>query len=116
LTFGFWTAFFNKRCAQSRDLVQIATTSFRAAPKSQRDIQTLNQRLTRLRELRNRVFHHERIIHWKDLDEQHALLLQVIGWIAPELRVLAETLDRFSKIRSAGPGPWIEMLKNYRAH
>ena len=113
LTFGFWTAFFNKHYAQSRDIVHIATLTFCAAPKSQRDLQTLNRRLTRLRELRNRVFHHERIIHWTNLDEQHASLLEVIGWIAPELRELAEALDRYSQTRADGVDPWIEKLRHH---
>lgn len=113
LTFGFWTAFFNKRFAQSRDAVHLADTTFHQAPKSQRDIRTLNRRLTRLRELRNRVFHHERIIHWRDLDEQHASILQVIGWIAPELRELAEALDRYTEIRAQGLHPWIAKLRQH---
>jgi len=39
--------------------------------------------LEHVRALRNRVFHHERIVHWKDLDAQHDLILQIIGWINP---------------------------------
>jgi hypothetical protein len=69
--------------------------------------------LTRLRELLNRVFHHERIIHWTNLDEQHASLLEVIGWIAPELRELAEALDRYSQTRADGVDPWIEKLGHH---
>lgn len=57
---------------------------FHSAPKSQRDIRSLNRRLTLLRELRNRVFHHERIIHWTDLDTRHAAMLETIGWISAE--------------------------------
>ena len=113
LTFGFWTAFFNKRFALSRDIVQITADAFHASPKSQRDIRKLNLRLTRLREFRNRVFHHERIIHWRDLDEQHASIIEVVGWISPELRELAESLDRYSLIRAQGLAPWIEKLRHH---
>lgn len=77
LTFGFWTAFFNKRSAQNRDIIRLTARVFQSAPKSQRDIRSLNRRLTLLRELRNRVFHHERIIHWTDLDTRHAAIREL---------------------------------------
>ena len=111
LTFGFWTAFFNKRSAQNRDIIQLTARVFHSAPKSQRDIRSLNRRLTLLRELRNRVFHHERIIHWIDLDSRHAAMLETIGWISPELRQMA--LDRFSAIRQQGLNPWIEKIQHH---
>jgi hypothetical protein len=113
LTFGFWTAFFNKRSAQNRDIIQLTARVFRSAPKSQRDIRSLNRRLTLLRELRNRVFHHERIIHWVDLDTRHAAMLETIGWISAELQELATVLDRFSATRNAGIQPWLEKLRRH---
>lgn len=113
LTFGFWTAFFNKRSAQNRDIIQSTARVFRSAPKSQRDIRSLNRRLTLLRELRNRVFHHERIIHWMDLDTRHAAMLETIGWISAELQELAKVLDRFPATRNAGIQPWLEKLRRH---
>lgn len=113
LTFGFWTAFFNKRLAQNRDAIRLMARTFHAAPKSQRDMRSLNRRLTRLRELRNRVFHHERIIHWADLDSRHSAMLETIGWISVELQDLAMVLDRFSTMRMAGIHPWMEKLRRH---
>ena len=113
MTFGFWTAFFNKRSAQNRDIIQLTTRVFRSAPKSQRDIRSLNRRLTLLRELRNRVFHHERIIHWGDLGTRHAVILETIGWISTELQELATVLDRFPTTRKAGIQPWLEKLRRH---
>jgi hypothetical protein len=69
--------------------------------------------LEKIRQLRNRVFHHERIVHWQDLDTQHQLILDVIDWVYPELRQLAGTLDRFTLIRKDGLTPWIEKLQNH---
>lgn len=45
-------------------------------------MKTLDQRWKRIRDLRNRVFHHERILHWNDLDQQHAEILEAIYWIS----------------------------------
>jgi len=113
LSFGFWTAFFNKRAAQNRDSIQVTARVFHSAPKSQRDFRSLNLRLTLLRELRNRVFHHERLIHWTDLDTRHAAMLETIGWISAELQELAIVLDRFPVMRRAGIQPWLEKLSRH---
>jgi hypothetical protein len=63
--------------------------------------------------LRNRVFHHERIIHWTDLDAQHAALLEVIQWASPELQQMAVVLDRYTAIRRQGLNPWLEKLRRH---
>ncbi|MFZ4780339.1 MAG: hypothetical protein ACOYM3_33725, partial [Terrimicrobiaceae bacterium] len=86
---------------------------FPHAPKLERNIRNLDSRLTRIRDLRNRVFHHERIIHWKDLDAQHSAILELVGWISPELRELARTLDRYTPVRKAGTDPWIDKLRRH---
>jgi len=113
LTFGFWTAFFNKRAAQNRDAIRITARAFHGAPKSQRDIRSMNRRLTLIRELRNRVFHHERIIHWADLDSRHAAIMETLGWISSELQELAIVLNRFPVTRMAGTQPWIGKLRRH---
>ena len=111
LTFGFWTAFFNKRFAQNSVVIHLATTAFQAAPKSERDILKLNRRWQRIRNLRNRVFHHERIIHWADLNQQHEQMLETVRWLSPDLHEMASVLDRFTEIRTAGEQPWIDKIK-----
>ena len=113
LTFGFWTAFFNRRFAQNRDVVRFTVHAIPTAPKSHRNIRSLNQRFNQLRELRNRVFHHERIIHWADLDARHAAILETIGWISSELQELAIVLDRFSTIRKARIQPWLKKIRHH---
>ena len=40
-------------------------------------------------------------------------ILEVIGWIAPELRQLALSLDRFCTIRQQGLDPWIEKIQHH---
>lgn len=63
--------------------------------------------------LRNRVFHHERIIHWKDLKQQHEQLLGAIKWISDDLYELALVLDRFTPIYDAGIQPWKEKIRSH---
>ncbi|MDY5763898.1 MAG: hypothetical protein SPK10_03800, partial [Treponema sp.] len=55
-------------------------------------------RFDRIRVLRNRVSHHERIIHWKNLSDQHDELLESIKWLDKSSYELACSCDRFSKV------------------
>ncbi|MEM9359628.1 MAG: hypothetical protein AAGB04_25870 [Pseudomonadota bacterium] len=111
LNFGFWTGFFNNAHLNNGLGFMLAGKAFPHAPKSERKIRNLNHHWTVIRQLRNRVFHHERIIHWSDLDQQHAILIEAIHWISPELAKLSKTLDRYTQIRQAGLKPWIEKLE-----
>ena len=110
LTFGFWTGFFNKTQAQTSLSQSLVAGVFANLPRRQRTLKTINKRWNRIRDLRNRIFHHERIIHWKDLDQQHTNLVEAIHWISPELAELSMTLDRYTQTRQAGLKPWIEQL------
>lgn len=113
LHFGFWTGFFNKAHEQRGIAHSLTRPVFQYAPKYERVASKVADRWSRIRELRNRVFHHERIIHWKDLSAQHAAILETIGWISPELKELAVALDRFTPIYSAGIDPWKEKIRQH---
>jgi hypothetical protein len=113
LHFGFWTGFFNKCHAQTGLGHAIAGSAFPHAPRPERNQRKLDARWKRIRDLRNRVFHHERIIHWADLDAQHAALLEVIRWACPELQQMAVVLDRYTAIRRQGLNPWLEKLRHH---
>jgi hypothetical protein len=113
LHFGFWTGFFNKCQARTGLGHALAGQVFAHAPRSERDLRKLNARWKRIRDLRNRVFHHERIIHWTDLEAQHTAILDVIRWASPELRDIATALDRFTPIRQQGLNPWLAKIRHH---
>lgn len=113
LRFGFWTGFFNKRHAGTGLGHALAHGAFPHAPRAECDLKKLDGRWNRIRDLRNRVFHHERIIHWTDLDAQHTAIQEVIGWISPDLRELARALDRYTAIRRDGLTPWIGKIHHH---
>jgi hypothetical protein len=113
LHFGFWTGFFNRRHARTGLGHALASQIFLLAPKPERDLAKLDARWSNIRRLRNRVFHHERILHWTDLDDQHSALLELTSWISPELSELAVTLDRYMQIRTQGLSPWVEKIRNH---
>ena len=113
LHFGFWTGFFNKSHAQTGLGHALAGQAFPHAPRAERNLRKLDARWKRIRDLRNRVFHHERIIHWTDLDTQHTAILEVIRWASPELQQMAVALDRFTPKRQQGLNPWLDKIRQH---
>ena len=63
---------------------------------------TVSRRLNPIRYLRNRVFHHEPVWHWKDLAEHHERTIQAIGWINPEMQTVVSAVDRFPEVYAHG--------------
>jgi hypothetical protein len=116
LNFGFWTGFFNKAHGQTGIGHYLARSIYPHAPLNEQNLNRLGVRWRNIRDLRNRVFHHERILHWRDLDARHQAILEVIAWISPELHDLAKALDRFASLRSAGLKPWIAKLQRHWPH
>lgn len=110
LTFGFWTAFFNKSHARTGIGSYLSKSAFPHAPATEQYQSKLDTRWLDIRDLRNRVFHHERILHWRDLDARHQSILEIIAWMSPELHDLTKVLDRFASLRAAGLAPWMEKL------
>jgi hypothetical protein len=110
LNFGFWTGFFNKPHARTGIGAYLSKRAFPHAPITEQVQSKLAQRWTSIRDLRNRVFHHERIIHWGNLDQRHQSIFEIIEWMSPELQKLTSSFDRFVSIRKDGLKPWIQKL------
>ena len=117
LQFGFWTSLFEAHYEGRSGFLPVGIRYlFPRLPKSLHNRKGIKRALEDIRLLRNRVFHHERIVHWIDLETRHGSILDVIGWISPELLELARALDRFSVIRRDGLGPWVEKIKAHWPH
>ena len=78
LSFGFWTNILDKRYEQIfwPHLLKLA---FPYIPRSQRTRDHISRRFNKVRNLRNRIFHHQRIWHWLDLPKQHSDMIEAIG-------------------------------------
>ena len=112
LTFGFWTGFFDNAHARTGIGSFLSRNAFPHAPTTEQYQARLDRRWQDIRDLRNRVFHHERILHWRDLDRRHQAILEIIAWMSPELHDFAKALDRFVSIRSDGLNPWMAKLQS----
>lgn len=93
LAFGFWSSLFNGsfQLMLWKDLRLV----FSRCPKAQRQRHTISSALNQLRDLRNRVFHHEPLL-WltPTLIELHARGTEVIGWLDPQLLPWLSQFDR----------------------
>lgn len=99
LDFGFWVSMFGKNIDRSwRGLLQHA---FPSLPSVDRTVPKLRMQLDPLRRFRNRVFHHERILHCSP-GEHHTNCQKVIGWINPDMMSAVDAIDRFADIYSQG--------------
>jgi hypothetical protein len=117
LQFGFWTSLFEARYEERNGYLPAGIKAvFPRMPKSLHSRKGIKRDLEAIRTLRNRVFHHERIVHFTDLDAQHTRILDVVGWIRPEVLELARALDRFSIIRREGLTPWLAKLAHHWPH
>ncbi|MEE9404459.1 MAG: hypothetical protein V3V20_06170 [Algisphaera sp.] len=115
LNFGFWTSMFESHYETRKAyfLPGGIKRTFPGLPKSKHNRKFLNKHLKEIRTLRNRVFHHERILHWKDLPDQHQAILDTIGWIHSDLIELTEMVDTFRGIHAAGIQPYLDKLDNH---
>ena len=98
LSFGFWTALLGREYEElwRKVLHQIARTpSGKGLPRK-----SLSGPLKTIRELRNRIAHHESILHY-DLPHYHADIRQIIGWLSPEAEQWCAECDRFPALYQA---------------
>ena len=103
LNFGFWTSLMDKRYEHNQVLwPTLLKTAFPHMPKRIRKRQTLSKRFHKIRNLRNRIFHHEPIWYWQDLKQQHQQIIEAIGWIEPAAKEIITLIDRFPEIHQTG--------------
>lgn len=101
LTFGFWTSLLDKRY-QHRLWPLLLRDVFPNMPRRLRTRHTASVRMSEIRRLRNRVFHHEPIWHWQNLRKQHEDLVEAIGWLDRAMIDTITLFDRFPAVYGQG--------------
>jgi hypothetical protein len=98
LSFGFWPSILSPRYDTS-----LWTPALRKAfpnrPKSQ-ERREMQGAINAIRRLRNRIAHHEPIVHRK-LRDDHQLIINLISWCCPETSKWVLANSRFPKIIEA---------------
>lgn len=99
LGFGFWRSMFDRH--MDRAWRSLLKNAFPNAPKHCRTVKHLRDTLDPLRRFRNRVFHHERILHFNPTSH-HTEARVVIGWICKTNLEMLTHIDRFPVVYSDG--------------
>lgn len=105
LNFGFWVTILSRnydvRLWQSQNAVTFRRT-FPRIPNKLRQRQQIHQHYNSIRELRNRVFHHEPLFDDQQLRQRHGDVYRGIGWINPTLLDWIRGVDRFPHVYEHG--------------
>lgn len=96
LSFGFWTSLLNAPYEQRMWQPNGYVLLFRAFPNAVGlSRKQISDRFTAIKDLRNRVFHHEPIWYRPNLQQEHADTHQAIEWISPTLHRAINAVDTF---------------------
>jgi len=103
LSFGFWTSLLNRRYDQGLWPAYLKST-FPGAPRTERTRSTFSKRFNAIREIRNRVSHHEPIWYRATLAVDHKDIIEACQWLEPSSILLLQQADRFSEVLAVRPG------------
>jgi hypothetical protein len=107
LMFGFWTTLFSRE--YELDLWRpYDTTLFPFALASNRNIQNIRNDFTRLRQVRNRIAHHEPICkNSSDLWSRYETAVKLLEWMSPDVArwMRSSRCDRFPSVFRAAFHP-----------
>lgn len=102
LNFGFWTKLLLDNHRNYRDMWRdILTDVFPLMPIEKsidQEKKNIAKKLDNIRRFRNRIFHYEPIFNRDNLDDIHTDILDIIGWINPELLILTKMFDQYDEI------------------
>ena len=101
LTFGFWSSLLNTyyeaRPNNPNLWPSLIPKVFPHVPRPYRNRQILWKRFDDIRKLRNRVFHHEKILH-PHLQTQYHEVLEAIEWICPSMKLAVDCVSGFDHV------------------
>lgn len=101
MTFGFWCAFFHKRYDPLLWHRKNALKSiFPYLQKKNRTRSHIEQKLLKIKSIRNRIAHHEPV--WNlpvSIDEVHQISCELIKAMSPNALDLLSKIDRFPEVR-----------------
>jgi hypothetical protein len=101
LNFGFWTTLLEENHYKTLMWRRIFKHVFPHYPHGHSvdaDVDTVSIKVNAIRQLRNRIFHYEPIFNRPNLKQDRDNILEVIGWISPEMQRMSEIYDEFNDL------------------
>lgn len=101
-SFGFWTTLLNTR--YQNVFWKELRFAFPHCPSRMRKRHTVSSALNQVRDLRNRVFHHEPVL-WMTppVEDHHRHIYDVLSWLNRDIAPWAQTFDRFTAVLPERP-------------
>ncbi len=112
LTLGFWVALMGRKYNTQSFQFAIIKNCLHGCPSHLKKSSAVQKNLAEIRFLRNRIAHHERICHWKDLQQKHDLLLDFICWLNADMHKIALKNDTFNDVYKNGITPFLNFVQN----
>lgn len=112
LTLGFWVALMGRKYNTQSFQFAIIKNCLHGCPSHLKKSSAVQKNLAEIRFLRNRIAHHERICHWKDLQQKHDLLLDFICWLNVDMHKIALKNDTFNDVYRNGITPFLDFVQN----
>lgn len=116
LNFGFWVTILSRTYdARFWQASRQATLrqAFPRVPRSDRQRVTIHAHYNAIRELRNRVFHHEPLFHDPLLHQRHSDVYRAIHWVNPRMVDHTKPFDRFPDVYHQGR---VKVEDNLKVH
>lgn len=112
LTLGFWVALMGRKYNTQSFQFAIIKNTLHGCPANQKKSDAIQKNISEIRFLRNRIAHHERISHWKDIKQKHDLLLNFTFWLNKDMHKIALENDNFNDVYANGITPFFSFVQN----
>ena len=97
LNFGFWTYLFGTYY-QQKIWDRYTKFIFPNIPRKKATRNNLSQKINTIKNLRNKIFHFDTVIHIKNLSNIHQEILELIYWLNQDIYKLTIEFDEFNHI------------------
>lgn len=101
-SFGFWTTLLNSR--YNAAFWHELRFAFPHCPKPKRQRDPVSRALNQVRDLRNRIFHHEPVL-WMTppVEDYHHHIYEVLSWLNHDIAPWVQQFDRFPEVHAEQP-------------
>lgn len=102
LNFGFWTKLLEENYYKTLIWRQIFKQTFPKFPHGnsvEDDVDIVSLKINSIRQFRNRIFHYEPVFNRPNLQKDRDDILEIIGWINPEMKKLSEIYDEYDFLK-----------------
>ncbi len=98
LNFGFWTTLLESNHYKTliwRQIFKLVFPNYPHTKMIDEDVNIVSAKINSIRQFRNRIFHYEPIINRPKLEQDRNDIIEVIGWISPEMKSLSIIYDEY---------------------